>query len=508
MKRWITSALALMMTLAVFGCGGRSAPEEEEIAKNAPNYSDATGEFMTYAYSPPTDGTWWIDTDTKNDGVDYRTYENYVIYKESGLNTLLQQSARYDGEDFETSTLKRVMDDSFRAGITRTIVWDTRIWALSAKETSLIGADDGQFADHAALVTQIGTWMEAYKDHEAFYGVMLIDEPTWKQMPQVCEVYKAVKDAAAAGGYEVFVQENLLPYYGDKKDLVDPSTEGYADMTKADAYRAYLVNFVSNSDADRICMDSYPLLNPSADRYTVRNQHFINLQIMAEVAKEYNCKLTGVACSTGATDISGSTVLLKAPNRSEMYWQVNAYLGFGCDSLSYYTYWRKQQNSATYLHTDGTAFVSQDGTPTDLYYSMQKIHGEIQKFAPTFLNFKYQGANYYYKKPLSYGSAYVDNLVPDEFTVLQDVRVPVDNIAVVTELKDEAKNQYMYMVMNPQAPSNGFNGTVGLEAELDFGTEYSAVAVWFNGELTYRKLVDGKVTFKLGAGYAAFVMPY
>lgn len=517
MKKWLTGALALTMSATVLlsgGCGGGDTGGWNAPMEGAPDYSAATGEFLTYAYSPPTDGTWWIDSDNKNDNVDYRTYENYVIYKDAGLNTLLQQSARFDGGDFETSVLKRVMDDSLRAGIARTIVWDTRIWGLSNKSTAIVGSGC-QFETHDALVQQVGEWMADYKDHEAFYGVMLIDEPTWQMLPQVGEVYKAVKEAAAAGGYEVFVQENLLPIYADNDRLVDTSVQANKDLSKREKYRKYLVDFLTYSEADRLCMDSYPIRqNAGENNYSITTDHFLGLQVLAEVCKEYGIKLTGVACTTAmVANLSGEPTQgsLKGPNRSEMYWQVNSYLGFGVDSLSYYTYWRKQQNSAAAFHTDGTAFVYQNGTPTDLYYSMQKIHAEIQKLAPTMMNFKYQGANYYLKTPLSWGSKFVDNIEQDNFTALLNVEVKTAQLAIATELYDEDNDQYMYMLMNPQHPSNGFtctNDEIVLNGTMDFGSDYKAVAVWLNGELSYRPLTDGKITFNLGAGMAAFVMPY
>ena len=66
----------------------------------------------------------------------------------------------------------------------------------------------------------------------------------------------------------------------------------------------------------------------------------------------------------------------------------------------------------------------------------------------------------------------------------------------------------MYMLMNPQAPSNAKFSDVSLSATLDFGNNFKAVKIWYKGKSELRPLVNGKIDFDLSAGYAVYVMPY
>ena len=155
----------LMAGLTFSGCDAK----EVDIS-GAPDYSTATGEFITYGYTGPTDGTWFRDEEQYNTGEDYRTVARYREYKEAGYNTLLLQgNDPYRGEPFETSKLKEIMDMSQEAGIERVIVFDTRIESLSCSEKPIVG-EGCQFATEEELVAYIQTCLSDYKDHPVFYG--------------------------------------------------------------------------------------------------------------------------------------------------------------------------------------------------------------------------------------------------------------------------------------------------------------------------------------------------
>ena len=509
-KRLFTLALAAVAaTSCIFwGCGTTAD------LSGAPDYSDCSGEFLTYGYTGPTDGTWYRDDEQYDVGEDFRTEERYGEYKEAGLNTLLLQGNEpYRGENFETSELKRTMDRAYAAGIERVIVFDARIEPLSASEVPLVG-EGRQFATESELIDYIKTCLADYKDHPAFFGLMLVDEPFWSQLPQAALVYKACE--AAMDG--IYVQLNLLPLDATAASgrFQDPDGE-YATLSVYEQYELYLRQFCEWSGCDRLCMDSYPIRQNTkagvATGYYITDTHIRNLRILNKVADEFGCTLEAVAQTMGMGRLSGESGYLKPPDRSEMYWQMNVYMGFGIRTFASFTYWNKQQNSVDSEFYDGTAYVTRAGEKTELYYIMQKIHGEIQEFAPILQNFEYKGMQYYYTKPTSYStlhlsSAFDENEPQDEFNALKGVSVGTSQMAMVTEMKDEERGNYMYMLFNPQAPSNAKFGDVSLSATLDFGKEYKAVKVYYKGKSELKPLINGKVSFELAAGYAVFVIPY
>lgn len=543
-KKMISLVFASIFALSAFaGCGEKTSKIDMTKAPDTVyGYSSGDAEFLTYAYHSPTDGYWFVGEENYYAGQDFRTQERYEEYRDCGLNTLmLQGNDPYGGEDFETSQLKKNMDNAYAAGIQKIIVFDTRINYLSSLEQEFIGNGfsdkySGRTYDtEADVVEWIKECLEPYRSHPAFFGVMLHDEPSWKVLPQTSLMYKLVERAWSelaadqtvvlaqnpAKEEGIYVQSNLLPLdpSAASGSFVDPNGE-YGNADQYVKYEQYIRTFVEISEADRICMDSYPIRETmgsdgkaTSNSYSITATHFPGLRILQKIAKEYGCELAAVA---GTTRLGSETVTkLKGPNRSEMYWQINAYMGFGVQGYSYYTYWAKRDNSVSEEHTDGTAFITRMGEKTSLWYTMQKIHSEMQAFAPVIMNFTYQGMRYYVSKPTSFATShltagYTEENPMDEFTALKNVEVATAQQSLVTELKDENNGQYMYMLMNPNAPSNAVHGDVSLNATMDFGKNsgYHAVEIWYKGEKSYRALVDGKVDFELAAGYAVYVMPF
>ncbi len=502
----LASVIALSFSFA--GC------KKEADLSGAPDYSTATGEFLTYGYTGPTDGTWFRDDEQYNTGEDYRTVERYAEYKDAGFNTLLLQGNEpYKGENFETSELKRTMDRAYEAGIKRVIVFDSRLEILSQSEEPIVG-EGTEFATDEDLVAFVRQCLSDYQHHPAFYGVMLVDEPFWSQLPQAAKMYKACESALEG----IYVQLNLLPLDATAASgrFQDPDGE-YANLPVYEQYELYLRQFCEWSGCDRICMDSYPIRQNTkageATGYYITDTHIRNLRILNEVADDFNCTLDAVAQTMGMGDLAGNSVWIKPPDRSEMYWQTNMYMGFGIKTFAYFTYWAKQQNSVEAEYYDGSAFITRNGQRTDLYYTMQKIHREMQAFAPVILNFDYQGMRYYYTKPTSFSTMHLSSAFDvgeeqDTFAHLKEVKVGTSQMAMVTELKDEARGNYMYMLHNPQAPSNAKFSDVSLTATMEFDKSFKAVQVWYKGQSELKPLKDGKITFELSAGYAVYVMPY
>ncbi len=60
--------------LFISSCSGKTP----NLTKNAPDYSNSTGEFMTFAYASPTNGTYYIDGSPVSTGENYQTVERYI----------------------------------------------------------------------------------------------------------------------------------------------------------------------------------------------------------------------------------------------------------------------------------------------------------------------------------------------------------------------------------------------------------------------------------------------
>ena len=93
-----------------------------------------------------------------------------------------------------------------------------------------------------------------------------------------------------------------------------------------------------------------------------------------------------------------------------------------------------------------------------------------------------------------------------DFKALKNVDVDKE-AALVTELYDNEKENYMYMVQNvtdsTKKGSKAFQTTI-----LTFDKQYKYAAVYVKGERVLVKLDKGTLTLEHKAGEATYVMPY
>ena len=494
------------------------------------DYSDEEASFDSYAYSGPTDGQWYIDGEPQVDNpTDFRTVEQLTTYKETGFNIYLaQDSINVDVATWETDG-KIIMDRAHEAGL-KVILTDKRIQNLSEPITVKgseapsgtaweIGANK-RFRNLAALDSYIADCLSLYKDHPAFYGVMLGDEPSYHNAYCYGEVYKALKRLMP----EIYVQYNLLPL-DEKQSTIQyryPETTGtYTAYSQADIeerYVNYLTLFLDSMGVDYIQYDDYPMHSATkgvsfweTTTPYVAETYLRALQLVGELAKERDLAVKVVA-QTFAQRSSGedSPIYWRQITKDDAYWINNSLLGFGVKEINYFTYWTKQSNSSSGEYfIDGGSFVDRNGNKTALYTFMQTIMAENQAFAGTIKNFDYVGSRVYtgsYKYDNSH-IAWVNN----DYTFKKVVSVTTSTDAtLVTELYDSENYNYMYMLMNTIDPNekNGNSKNTTQSITVTFDSAYTKAYVYQNGVRTGVELTNGTYTVTLTAGQAVYVLPY
>ena len=453
-------------------------------------------EFGLYGYSPPTDGTYRVDGELKTTGEDYRTVERYREYKEAGFNILLMQhTSRYEGEKWETSDAKMVMDRAIEAGLTKAIINDKRIYELCKINDGLIG-EGKEFADETALDTFLATCIAPYKNHPAFYGIQLLDEPRKGQLKGIGQIFRGMKRVCPTA----FVQCNLLPLSGIP--ISENAFPGDGNFT--DKFKAYLEAFLDETDAGYILYDSYPICDQWWDA-NIGRFYLRGLQIASKVCKERGAEFRFIAQVFGMTNCGYRYFFM--PNEAQIRWQLNVLLGFGVKELAYFTYWTKQDNNTKgELFHDGEAMMTRDGKRTQAWYQVQSFHKELQKFAPVLLNFDYVANRYVIKTPFKSHPLFLEYMERD---TLDGVSITTDQeVALVQKLWDKKNKQVMYAVTNITDPKYANIYETEQTTVLDFGEKYTKVDVFERGEWRTVCLIDGKYEAKLRPGYAQFVLPY
>ncbi len=379
-----------------------------------------------YAYSSPTDGTYFIDDKVFSIGEDFRTSARYAEYKNVGLDTLLLQgNDPYLGEDWETSQTKKNMDEAAKAGLSRIVVFDKRIHDLSAASNGLIGSGK-PFKDEESLASYLKECLKDYSKHPSFVGVMLVDEPSYECFDSIGQVERCLKKLIP----DVYIQCNLLPVYGDAKRLSPKD-----GISKSEAYRDYLEAFCLKTPHEVLTMDSYPIRREICGDFIINN-HFTSYQMIADVAKKYGRKSAFVLQST-AMLVDGKDKFRPINGRTLEY-QYGAALCFVPSEISYFTYWAKQKNlSKGESFPNGTSFVSREGKRTPLYEAAKAMHSSYEEIE-TIL------------EPYSYCSSKVINspLKGDCLDEEVDIGVTTSAPLLITKLVNGSSNVYCLMNLN------------------------------------------------------------
>lgn len=520
-KKSLTIA-TIILALCMTACGGSGSSVDIKLSQ-APDYSKYTHRFDPYAYSGPSDGKYKIDGEVFDVGEDFRTKERLKEYQDAGFSIWFPQNTGIviNGHFNETIWLeqKYLMDDAHDLGL-KVILCDTRLQGLSRQEGSLIGTDDPeteeveeyQFASEEALDAYIGECIALYKDHPAFYGLMLTDEPRVFHVTAFGQMYRAMKRVMP----DKFIQYNLLPvatsYYdtgADRFPELTPEEDNpaWSDVERALVrYEKYLNMFLDEMPGvEYLQFDDYPI-HPNL----IDADYLPGLQIAAKVCAERNIELHVVSQTFGMRG-SGpkSDLWWVGPSESDLYWMNNILLGFGVKQIHYFTYWTKADNSTTGEYfVDGCSFITRSGDKTELYYSMQKILAENQNFAPVIKQFAYQGSKSYAKVPLNFDMTQVSQMDNSyEFKKVKNVEFEKE-IGIVTELYDSENDNYLYMMMNALGSWN--EGSYAYQTNtIQFSDEYTHVVVYKNGVGTPQKLGAGNtLTVELAAGEAVFLLPY
>ncbi len=493
-KRFLVFSLAFIFIFSSVACG-----EEKE----APDYSDSNLQFNFYAYHGPTDGKWVENGVELSAGQDFRTVERFREYKEAGFTMLFPaMNANYEGEGWETSWAKTYMDRAYEGGIDKIMLRDARIYNLSDIPGGIIG-EGKRFASEAELDAAVTEYMKDYRNHEAFYGVVLKDEPAYSTLDSYGQIYRSVKRVCP----EAFVQCNLWPMTTVLPEsyfpvLTQQEQEGLtANEIIFKRYRIYLKAFLDNTGCDYIMYDQYPM-----SEETIYSMFIPCLQVVTDVAKEYGVDVYNITQTLSFYQPDNDNKL-RYIKEEDAYWLNNILLGFGVKQIVYYTYFPYPVVSNGWEFYGDSTFITRQGEKTELYYFMQKIMQEDQKFAPTILNFDFVTSNIYRKAPCTYKTNHVDATIKGEaFKKLESVTINKE-LALVTELYDDVKGNYMYMFQNlTDSIIKGSGAFQTITAQ--FSEEYTHAVLFEKGERRIVELDDGKLELKHPAGQATYVIPY
>ena len=526
MKKFLKKCTLLLAAVCGLCSLAACGDNQGDVNKGAPNYQNNDEQFTTFAYSAIYHN-WWATGSGANRDKTYfdeslYTPENLKKYKDAGLNTLfinyvfnyngISNTVSSDG-DRVSWTMTEILDMAWEQGL-KCLVFEGNLhdlsgayndekytWTEDTDKFSLIGSGykyvGKEFATQADLDSFVYDCLDDIKDHPAFWGVSLKDEPRYTTFHAMGEVYQAIKKAAP-NAYVHMNLNPLTPGLETKKYYNDGS------LSTKEAYKKYLENFVEIvQPTENICYDDYPIHGNNAEEHSIKVDHLRNAQVVAEFCKEKGLRFDKVfqtcAFKTGAW-------VCRTPSERDMYWQMNIGMAMGIKQFSYWTYY-PTVNEGNEYYEPTASFVDRDGKPNPIYYSMQKINSEMQSMAKALMHFEYQGLRKYSQAVVPGDSGFFGGVTNNNLKYVKNVMQDNGGLLLVTELYDAEKNQYGYFVVNATDTSSLVDLTdIKVTVELD--GRFKKVQTYRNGKPKNNFLKNGKTSFYLASGEGVFLLPY
>lgn len=463
-----TLALALL-------CGSLTGCSFSSVNKTLPEF-DENDTIIRSA--------WWCPEPTA---------ENYEIYKECGLNTvmLVNHNFRQDAEAMAADPVQHTKEGCYYIGTPdgfegRTMT-DKALAMAKEKGLDVILAEGGNY------FSWVGEEVNVYEDFTYDYseyediivGLFSGDEPSADEIPELAESIPYAEKAFP--GIPYFA--NLLPCYADERTAL-----------KAQSYYDYLEqygkNFMEKTSEPRIIsVDVYPFIGSNCVKW------LFNYEFFTDAAQKYNGDMHMFIQSAVSAD--GSHRML---NEAEILVQVNTALSYGAEAYSYFLY-----SPAGEGYPEG--LVDREGKPGQMYYHAQKINEQVDC-----LESAYKHYNYVNTVPLRDGeedsatSAFnLIQLLPmvgtlEDSTILTEATA--SNRALVGILRDEDGNEAFYV-------TNYFDdGDLEIEEDCTFTFTFDGmkkVALYGSNDCLTGEVKDlNKGTFEctLAPGEGMLIIPY
>ncbi len=509
----ITILMAFVISFSTFaGCGAQEAEHPM-----LPDYASNGKQFSFFTYGNLNDGRYQVaDKDGNITIVEYgtnQTLEKYKEYIACGFDILMTGDYDERYEEWETSNVRHIVETAYEAGMRKFIFTSVEMRRMTESFDMLIGeGEDYMYPTYDALKADIKKLIEFYKEIPGFYGINLRDEPNWRSWTSFAYVYRAIREVEAELGMdEIYLHMNQLPIDSANAWSYVPQTSEQVNF--GDIFDRYVEGWLKDTGANRISCDVYAFRNSG-----VTSAFFNSLQSYRKMCDKYGADLTWVLQS--CEYYSGASQIHRDIDKADILYEMFHVIGWGVDHMSYYTYMPTGNITATGLMmTENNTFLTRRGEKTNIYYWVQDAIAAAQKFAPVVLSYDFVGSKYYKADVFNHDSAdyfvtgsTASNVSPAEFDNSHEHKllksVTQDNdLVFTTEMYDKDNDLYMYMVQNIIDPQSGENGETDMNVGVTFDSEYTWVAEYSYGNLTYVKLEGGVYNRLLGAGESVFLIP-
>lgn len=447
--------------------------------KRIPDYSNCAKEIDLYAFYGPSDGKYMNGT-PMGDGTDFRIKERYQEYKDCGFNVLLlENEAPYRGEDWTKSKVKEIMDIAYKIGL-RVIVYDERIFHLAISTPfGLYGKEyKGVFlANQEDVNALVAGYMKDYMQHPAYYGVYLMDEPNLALIPNVFQIYKAIR-------------------------VCKPTSFIHMCLMGGEATSNIVQQLMDEYDVKDVCYDDYMWhYLETYENKRLNRMYLYTLERLSKFCAKTDRKFA--SCTLQCFGGNFSSVYNGArgigydqQDKDKLRYQAYATMAFCPNKLIYFQYWASKYSNG---NVDSSTIMNADGSKR-LYEDVKELNQEIHALGRVLVNFKFKGAHFYMKDRTPY--YYI--LTANDF-IPQGIHMEVEEnpVVLVSELYDKENDTTAYMLFNATEPKKNETAKFAITFE---GKEKAVV--YNRGIPTTITLNNGKMEATMPSAEGVLVIPY
>lgn len=359
-KRILSSALCLSLLAGLSGCAMKTSKVEIEPMEAEESYA-LSFDFIGGKDVMPVGGFYGPYTAAYAPNAqplpDFYTDEYAADIAAAGVNLIV-----YSPSDWSGSEGQKMLDLGEKHGI-GVFINDHSIYNMKGKDNEL-------------SVEVISEKVAQYRNHPAFCGMYLKDEP---------------------GGLTYWTKgagENIDDYAPLAKVLhEDLGVEHYTNLirinTKEDTedYEGYIKEYCEKLSPSFVCFDLYPF-----DDGNTRNIYLYNMALVRDGAMQYNLPFwTYIAAGTyWDDDVKGIIAGEPKPLEGQFDWSINSALAFGTQGLNYFMIIQPQFFSLTpdseVFDFERNGFFGARGNKNRWYFYAQDIAKQIQAVDGVLMN--------------------------------------------------------------------------------------------------------------------------
>lgn len=282
--------------------------------------------------------------------------EQYKWIQESGVNTVY---GLYNNIVLNKDDVLKSLDLAEKYGLTY-LVRDSQV-------TGSYEDDDLQL-----LINTLAS----YKDHPAFGGSMVVDEPGYTSFRNLGNLHKNYGDLLPNHAFYI----NMLPNYASTNQLVNGAGGGVVNDDSM-TYERYMREYINLVQPEFYSYDFYPFVGLEYGR--MRTGYFNQMAMIRDISEEFEIPFwTFIQAS------SWSPSSLRVPNQTEIYWQVSTSIAMGAKGIQYFMYYTSMESGAESFKG---GMVDSNGVKTPMYDYVKNANMHLINIQQVIMNSRQDG---------------------------------------------------------------------------------------------------------------------